>query len=109
MLPDELRNAIEDVESAIFEDALTGVANDDGDLRNIEHASRELLRLQIDKLNYPSFAPHADQNLASLDESQVGYADGGLHLHPKKGHDKLTYLQGCSCVLGETVTTYFLS
>lgn len=69
MSPDELRNAIDDVESAIFEHALTGDAHDDGELRDIEHASRELLRLQIDKLHYPSFVPHAEQGLESLDES----------------------------------------
>jgi hypothetical protein len=36
MSPDELRNAIEDVESAIFEHALTSDAHDDGELRDIE-------------------------------------------------------------------------
>jgi len=68
MSPDELRKAIDDVEGAIIEQALTGDAHDDGELRHIEHACRELLRLQIDRLNYPSFAPHAEQNLASQDE-----------------------------------------
>jgi hypothetical protein len=67
MSPDEIRNAIEDVESAIFQRALTGDAHDDSELRDIEHASRELLRLQSEKLNYPSFGPHAELNLASPD------------------------------------------
>lgn len=63
MSPEELREAIEDVESAIFERTqdLTEERDGSGELKQIEEASEQLLRLQIEKLNYPSFVRQSPQ------------------------------------------------
>jgi hypothetical protein len=63
MSTEELREAIEDVESAIFERTqdLTEERDGNGELKQIEEATEQLLRLQIEKLNYPSFVRQSSQ------------------------------------------------